>query len=492
MDETTIDLRDILKVLKKRSKLIIGTFIIFVVTAAIVSLMIAPTYEATTSLRIKQAKGLANSLLGDITGGSSGATKQQMSTYAEILKSRTVVQQVIEETQQDKDVKPSYEGFVTRITTQPVKDTEILNVKVQAGSPEEAKYIANELVAAFLERMTALVRSEQSKVREFIGERMQAAKKELEKAETELQKYKQNQRIVAPADETRALVDKLSTLDKLDADNRVALEASQARFNSAEQQLGRQKTGFIADNPLIQQRKLKLAELEVELVGLQQTYTDGHPKIIALKAAISETRNRLSAEIANVVNADSVSANPIYQGLLQSKLQAEAEISVAAARQQAIQKVLADSEEQLIKLPGKEQGLIRVMRDANVAQEIYIMLAKRYEEARISEVMEPTDVQIVDVAIAPYKPIKPRKTLNVAIAAVLGLFVGTGLAFALEYMNRTIRTADDVEQYLGLPVLGSIPAVDSEEGRSKKNMFTRLTSMFKEKQQQHRRHQRHT
>ena len=120
------------------------------------------------------------------------------------------------------------------------------------------------------------------------------------------------------------------------------------------------------------------------------------------------------------------------------------------------------------------------------------MLAKRYEEARISEVMEPTDVQIVDVAIAPERPIKPRKTLNVAIAAVLGLFVGTGLAFALEYMNRTIRTADDVEQYLGLPVLGSIPAVDSEEERSKKNMLTRLTSMFKEKQQQNRRHQRHT
>ena len=492
MDETTIDLRDIIKVLKKRSKLIIGIFLIFVVTAAIVSYMIAPTYEATTALRIKQAKGLANSLLGDITGGSSGATKQQMSTYAEILKSRTVVQQVIDETQKDKEVKPSYEGFVGRITTQPVKDTEILNVKVQAGSPEEAQYLANELVVAFLERMTALVRSEQSKVREFIGERMQASKIELESAESELQKYKQNQRIVAPADETKALVDKLSTLDKLDADNRVAIEASQARLNSAEQQLGRQKTGFIADNPLIQQHKLKLAELEVDLVGLSQTYTDSHPKVKATKAAISETRNRLSAEIAKVVNADSISSNPLHQGLLQSKLQAEAELAVAAARQQAIKKVQTDSEEQLNKLPGKEQGLVRVMRDAAVAQEIYIMLAKRYEEARINEVMEPTDVQIVDVAVAPKGPIKPNKRLNVAIAAILGLFVGTGLAFALEYMNRTIRTADDVEQYLGLPVLGSIPAVDSEEGSSKKSMITKLTGMIKQKQQHHRRHQRRT
>ena len=120
------------------------------------------------------------------------------------------------------------------------------------------------------------------------------------------------------------------------------------------------------------------------------------------------------------------------------------------------------------------------------------MLAKRYEEARISEVMEPTDVQIVDVAIAPDRPIKPRKALNVAIAAILGLFVGTGLAFAFEYMNRTIRTADDVDQYLGLPILGSIPAVESEDGRTNSNMFAQLFRNVKDKRKEHRRHQRHT
>lgn len=489
MDETTLDLRDIFKILKKRSKLIIGTFIIFVITAAIVSFMIPPTYEATTSLRIKQAKGLANSLLGDMTG-SSGASKQQMATYAEILKSRTVLETVVEQAEQEKGLKVT--GLFERITTQPVKDTEILSVKVQAGSPEEAQYLANLLVENFLDRMTALVRGEQSRVREFIGERMEASKKDLEKAELALQKYKQINKIVSPSDEVKAMVDKLTVLDKLDADNTISMEASQARLSSARQQMGNQKDSYIADNPLISQYKSKLAELEVELVSLSQNFTNNHPKIMSTKAAISETRNKLTAEISRVVNLDSQSSNPIYQGLLQSRLQSEAELSVGTARRQAIKQVVSDSEKQLAGLPEKEHGLVKVIRDATVAQEIYVMLAKRYEEARISEVMEPTDVQIIDAALAPSAPIKPRKALNVAIAAILGIFVGTGLAFALEYMNRTVRTTDDVEQYLGLPVLGSIPAVDSEEGRSKKNMFTRLTSMFKEKQQQHRRHQRRT
>uniref|UniRef100_UPI002FDB6221 GNVR domain-containing protein n=1 Tax=Anaerospora hongkongensis TaxID=244830 RepID=UPI002FDB6221 len=187
-----------------------------------------------------------------------------------------------------------------------------------------------------------------------------------------------------------------------------------------------------------------------------------------------------------VVNADAPSANPIHQGLLQAKLEAEAEVAVSTAQQQALRKLIAQGEEQIGKLPAKEQGLIKVMRDASVSQEIYVMLAKRYEEARISEVMEPTDVQIIDTAIAPEKPIKPKKLLNTVIAAILGLFTGTGVAFALEYLNKTVRTSEDVQHYLDLPVLGSIPAFDSELQRDT-SMIEKVKQLFNSNNKQDRR-----
>lgn len=462
MDENTLDLREILKIVKKRRKFIARIFLGFVGIAIIISFLIPPTYEAETTLRVKQSKGLANSLLGDLGSMNPMGTKQVMSTYAEILKSRTVVQSVIDQTQQDKEEIPEYEDFIKTITTQPVKDTEILNIKVQAKTPEEAQLIANTLVNTFIDRMIALVRGEQSKVKEFIGERLQESKKELEIAENALQKYKQNQKIAAPTEETKALIEKLAAIDKLSAENQIAAETAKAKLNSSQSQLAGQKPGFIAENPVIQQYKLKLAELEVNLVSLTQNYTDKHPQVIATKAAIAESRSKLNAEIAKVVNADAPSANPIHQSLLQAKLQAEAELAVSTAQQQALRKLIAQGEEQISLLPAREQGLVKVMRDASVSQEIYVMLAKRYEEARISEVMEPTDVQIIDTAIAPEKPIKPKKLLNTVIAAILGLFTGVGLAFALEYLNKTVRTSEDVQHYLDLPVLGSIPAFDSE------------------------------
>ncbi|MBP2646368.1 MAG: lipopolysaccharide biosynthesis protein [Firmicutes bacterium] len=142
-------------------------------------------------------------------------------------------------------------------------------------------------------------------------------------------------------------------------------------------------------------------------------------------------------------------------------------MNAAGAQKNAITTILAKSEEQLSTLPAKEKGLIQVQRDSDVAQDIYIMLAKRYEEAKISEVMQPTDVQIIDEAIVPDKPVSPKKALNIIIAAVLGLFLGIGLALMLEYLNQAIRSTDDVEYYLDLAVLGSIPDYNKFDSEAK-------------------------
>jgi len=461
VEEKSIDLRDILRTLQRRRSFILRTFFTFVILAVAISLLLPPTYEAETNLRIKQPKGLANSLLADLPMGSPAGTKQLMSTYAEILKSPTVVDEVIAQTQSDKEELPKYEDMIKRITTQPVKDTEILKVKVQAGTAEEAQLVANTLVKEFTERLTDLVRGEQKTVRVFIGQRLDEAKQELEQAETRLQAYKKQQQIIAQDAEVQALVDRLTMTKKLMADNAVTTAAAQAKVASARNQLAGQKPGFIADSPIMTQYKTKLADQEVQLVGLTKNLSDVHPQVRALRAAIGETRSKLEEEANRIVTANAPSSNPVHVAVLQAGIQAEAELSAAQAQRGALNGVMAEQEQELSKLPAKEQGLVRAMRDATVAQEIYVMLAKRHEEARISEVMEPTDVQIIDVAKLPERPIKPKKALNVVIAAILGLFVGVGGALVLEQINRTVRTAEDVQEFLDIPVLGSIPDFDS-------------------------------
>jgi succinoglycan biosynthesis transport protein ExoP len=475
MDETTIDLKDLLKIVKKRHKLILSIFLTAVVAAIVISFVIPKVYQAETTLRIKQSKGLGDSLLASMPMSNPMMTKQQMSTYAEIMKSRTVLETVICKMYPNVPVakKPKVEQLQNRITTTPVRDTEILQIAAEAGAPKEAQLLANTLVNTFLGRITELTRSEQKTVRKFIGSRLGDAKTALRKAETELEYYKKNQKIAAAEEESKALVERMADLHKLMAENEINLEVTRARYSETQAQLAREKIGFVAENALIAQYKSKLAEQEVELVGLLQKYTEKHPEVKALRAAIAETKERLSREIAGVVNQEASSINPVHQSLLQGKIQSEVELAAATAQKQALAEVIAAEESTIAKLPEKERGLTQMMRDASLAQEIYVMLSKRYEEAQISEVMQPTDVQVIDTAVVPERPIKPNKRMNVLIAAFLGLFAGTGLAVALEYLNKTINTADDVKNYLDLPVLGRIPDFSSDDAQPK-NFWERL------------------
>ena len=111
----------------------------------------------------------------------------------------------------------------------------------------------------------------------------------------------------------------------------------------------------------------------------------------------------------------------------------------------------------LKELSDKEQQFVGLLRDVTVANEIYVMLAKRLEEAKVAEASVATEVQVVDSGTLPEAPVKPRKAMTLLLAALLGILASSGFVVVRELLNRTIKTADDVAQYLDLPLLGSVP-----------------------------------
>lgn len=451
--ERTIDLDDIVRVIRKRLRLILGVVSIMALIGAIGSFLIPPTYEAECNLRIKNPIGLSDSLLSDASHNS--VNDQLMFTYAEILKGHTVIDAVMAKT---RPRTLRYEKMLDRISVIPLRGTEIVKVKIRAGSAKEAVRVTNILVDTFLERLTRLAQSEQTTIGDFIGKRLVKATQGLEQAESSLENYKQEQQIIAPEDETKALIDRLSSLNQLKAENTANLAAAEAKLEAATHELSaREKDEDVPGSPLIGQYGTQLADLEVELVNLLSNFPEQNPKVAEIRAGIEKTRTDLNNEINRVISSATSPQSTIRQNLLQDKLQAEAEIVAAKAQAKTLNQFTANSEVQILKLPAKEQKLARLMRDASLAQDVYIMLAKRNEEAKISQIMQPTDVQIVDRPVLPDKPVWPDKILNIVVAAVLGLLAGTGLAFLLDYFNATINTIDDVKNYLSLTVIGSIP-----------------------------------
>ena len=141
---------------------------------------------------------------------------------------------------------------------------------------------------------------------------------------------------------------------------------------------------------------------------------------------------------------------------------ARGEVSLGETQKSTLHRIITQEEKELAKLPATETRLARLMLDYSVAEGIYTLLAKRYEEARISEIMESTNIQVFDMAFLPEDPVRPRKTLNLSIAAFLGLFIGTMSTFVVEYFFKTIDTAEDLHRYLGLRVIGAVPRLDAK------------------------------
>lgn len=459
MEEITIDLKEIAEIINAHKKQIAGITAAFMVAGGAYLAVAHPVYQSTALLRIKQEKGLGDSILANLPTGNTNSDKQRMMTDAEILKSRSVVLPVIEQTEErdDKGELPDYTSYVkSHITTNPYKDTEILQVSVTGKSPEQAREANSLLIQGFLQRLADLSHDEQKNTREFLEQRLAESKEELTKAEDKLQAYQVENKMYSTDDQMKQLTDKLNIVDKAKAENQLNLETAQAGLKSVNDQLSSAGVA-IADSPAIQQYKTQLAQLEATKASYTGKFTDEHPKMKEIDNQIASARASLNQEIESIVAQQAPSSNSVQQSLLADKFKNEAAIAVANSKKAALEQMEQENDAVISSLPEKEQGFIRVKRDVDVNNEIYVMLAKRLEEAKIAEAMVPNEVQIVDDATLPEKPIKPRKALIMTIMTVLGLLAGIGFVIARALLYRKIRTTEDVEQELSLPVLGVVP-----------------------------------
>lgn len=456
MEMEEMDLLEYWQIIVRRRWLILAVFVIAVAAAAVISLTMEPVYEATTTVMVQEQGSSAEALLFASMGG---LPRNAVQNYVEILKSRRILDQVKARMGME-DV--SQRQILDRLTIQTVQGTDILRVSFQSTDPLEAQRFVNTLADEFITWNRDTRREEMRSAREFIENQLATVSTDLAKAEELLRTYRETERALAPTTETVAKLEQIASLEAKLADVQITRSEILERSSQVRSQLEKQdetllSTTTIANNPLVMEYQTRLADLEIRLSGAKERYTSNHPEILALNAEIEDVRSKLSQQVDRIISTETRSRNPLYVELYGSLVSLEVELMALDSREQALRTVLAAAEAELGKLPAKELELARLMRDAKVLEEIYIMLMQRNEETRIAEAMQTASVQVIDYALLPEVPVKPRVKLNIAIAGVLGIFVGVGLAFLMAFMDNTVKTKEDVEKILELPVLGQIP-----------------------------------
>lgn len=438
-NDNTIDLRKLFSIIGEQKKVIIPIIVICTVLAIIVAFVLPKSYQSNTLVRIKSSNNLAMSSMaamaagfGIDVGGSSSASPEN---YMELMKSREVLEPIMEQVdmpEEDKE-KLTTEDFIKKyLEITNTKKTDLINIKAYGKTPEEAQMISQGVADNFLALMTKLNKEDNSSVLKFLDERMKIAKEEMETAENKLQAYQQEKGIYSPDDQAKALIERLSAYDTNIAQLEAQEQANSAKLQDVTGQLEQQNSSLleynISDNDAIMSLRTAIVNKQVELVGLEQRYTEEHPDVIQAKQELAELKRSLDREIQSAVNSKSATLTPVQGNLLMEKVQTETAKAVTSASLDALKAKQQEAEGNISTLSADSVEYMRLLRDKNITSEVYMNLVKAYENTRIEEAKESMDIQIIDAANLPREdmPAKPKKKIIAAIGFALGIIISFG------------------------------------------------------------------
>lgn len=437
-DNDTIDLRKLFSLMIEKKKIVLAIIVICTLIATIVAFVLPKSYQSTTLVRVKSGSssmfGYAAMAAGfgiDIGGGSSGSPE----SYIELMKSREVLEPIIAELDlpdEDKE-KLTAEGFAKKnLEVTNIKKTDLITISAYGKTPEEAQMISQGVADNFLALMTKLNKEDNSTTLKFLDERIKIAKEEMETAENKLAAYQQEHKIYAPDEQAKAIIANLNNYDTTIAQLQAQSEGDSAKLAGVTSQLEQQNASLleynVSDNTNIGNIRESIVNKRVELVGLQQQFTDEHPDVIKAKEELNSLEKSLSDEIAKAVNSQSVTLSPVQSNLLKDKISTEVQISVNNASLEALKAKQAEAQENIATLSADSVEYMRLSREATIAGQVYTALVQNYEQTRIQEAKDSMDIQIIDAADLPKEdmPAKPNKKLIVAIGFVLGIMISFG------------------------------------------------------------------
>ena len=441
----SIDLKKLLSIAKDQKFILLAIIAVCTVIAVIVAFVMPKSYQSTSLVKLKSSgssamSGYAAMAAGfgiDLNSGSSGGSAED---YIALMQSREVLDPIIANLDiPDKDKEHmTAAGFAkSHLEITNTKKTSLITVSAYGKTPEEAQMISQSVVDNFLALMTKLNKEDNSSTLKFLDERIKIAKDELTKAEDALEAYQQDKKIYSPDDQTKAIIDSLKKYDQTIAQLQAQVDADNAKLSGVTDQLNQQNASLleynVSDNSNIGNIRESIVKKRVELVGLQQRYTEQHPDVIQAEKELNTLEASLSDEIAKAVNSQSVTLSPVQSGLLKDKLTTETDIAVSNASLEALKAKESEAQDAVATLSADSVEYVRLKRDAKIANDVYTSLVQNYEQTRIQEAKESMDIQVIDAADLPKEdmPAKPNKKLIAAIGLVVGVMISFGYTLVI-------------------------------------------------------------
>ena len=409
--------------------------------ALVISFLLPKQYESTTLVQTRTAtkmdiSGAAAAMAALGVGG--GSVSSPTMNYIELMKTRTVIDPIIDSVYVGAEKKPDAKSFAkSHLDIKNTKGTNLIEVTARAQSPEEAQRISQNVVDNFLLMQTDMNQQTQSLLMKFLDERINGTKQESEEAEERLSQFSREHKVYSPDEQAKAVVEQMAAYDNEIGKAEVEAASAEASLSAANEKLGEQKNGSkaynISDNGTVQKIRDQIVSKRVELAGLEQNYTELHPSVQKVQKELEQLRASLNAEVISSVDSGATTLNPTHSELSKERALASVHLAVAQASEQALKAQRSKREDELGTFPDDVAEYMRLTREVKIKNEVYANLVKQYEQNRLQAAMDSMDIQVIDAANLPdiERPAAPRKKLITAIGFLMGCLLAFGYGFLL-------------------------------------------------------------
>lgn len=473
-------IRQLMRIVLRRRYLILGTVAICMIAGLIVTLLMTPKYTATTTIEISRESNKITDFQG-VERETSVADQEFYQTQYGLLKSRALAERVAVQLRLVDDAtffdrfgvnqdKPSFqlanghylgsgraerqriagEILTKNIRIDPTRLSRLVDIMFTSPDASFSAKVTNRWAQSFIEINLERKVQATSYGRAALQRQLAQLKDRLDQSQRQLVSYAAEQRIInLPATSTdggRTTSERSLVADDLASFNTALSQATAERIQvqARYEQGGRSGASTEAlRNVAINSLRQRRAELAADYQRLMVQFEPGYPAAKAIKSQLDQLDRSISRE----------------EGRVSSSL--EADYREAVDREQSLRKQVEQLKESYLdqRRRGIQYNIYQGEVDTNRA--LYDGVLQRFKEIGVAGGVGLNNISIVDTADIPQRPSSPRMALNLLASLLLGLVFGGLITFALEQIDEAIADPAELEQRLGLPLLGSVPKLES-------------------------------
>lgn len=458
------NLRDYWRIILKRKKPFVFIFTLIMVGALFLTkeTKTEERFVATAKIAVEGAFVQVDALPG------SGVVRRDpwvvlnpafLQTQFGILKSQIVAERAIKILGWDMQNK---EMLITKIKqqiaiNQPGSEDggggsgSIISISATDTNPREAMEIANAVTQAYIELRKEERENLIGSVYIKLEEQVRAVKAKLDVSEQKVEEFKKKEGMLDLEGGADLTVQTVQQSNQRLIEIRSGIAEKETMLNTIEALMQKDSLAAIAliseklwqSNPVNLELKQKLLGKQNELNNLLQVYKDKHPEVIRVRSELELLKQQMDNEVKGVI------------GGLKFNIESSRKL------EQSIVDFLQKPD-----FGAKQAKYMDLQREVNLNKDLYTSLLRRLKEMDVTEqISDQPDVRIIEFASLPMSPLPSPKKRGKAMSPAVALIIAVMVSFLLEYLDNTIKTIEDVETYLDMPVLGVIPHVASSVKR---------------------------